>query len=173
MATPETSALKPERKADINVLGAMKRERGGTSEKQRPLIDIIWESVAPNAPNVSKPGFTVALQRYMQSGPHKLLQIGNTVFLMTAVAPGTIEFVTFSKEPLQALVKRYKTAADIVRKMGVRKVFAYSKEPGMQRIAQNIGMPVKIGQGQRMMGNQMMPVYTFEIDLTPQAQAGA
>mgnify|MGYP003352403915 CR=1 FL=1 len=137
------------------------------------LFRSVWESVAPTAPNINKAAFTVALQRYMKSGPHKFLQVGNTVFLMTAIAPGTIEFITFSREPLQALVQRYKTAANIIKKMGVRKVFAYAKEPGMQRIAQNIGMPVKIGQGQRMVGNQMVPVYTFEIDLTPQAQAGA
>ena len=174
MARPsETGAIRPERKADMNVIGAMRTERGEGKEPQRKLIDIIWETVAPSSPGLDKNRFIVALQKYMKSGPHKLLQVGNTVFLMTAIAPGTIEFVTFSKEPLQALVQRYKTAADIVRKMGVRKVFAYAKEPGMQRIAQNIGMPVKIGQGQRMAGNQMVPVYTFEIDLTPQAKAGA
>jgi hypothetical protein len=166
---PETSALRPERKADMDVLGTMRRERGeGPSipQKQKSTVDLIWDSVASQMPpGVTREKFVIALARQIKTGPHKLLQVGNTVFLMTALGPGTIEFVTFTREPLPALIQRYKTAADIVRKIGVRKIRAWSPDPGMQRIAKSVGLPVTVGQGEKMLFGKMVPVFTFEIDL--------
>ncbi len=166
---PETSALRPERKADMDVLGTLRRERGEAppvEQKEKPAMDIVWASVAPKAPpGVTREKFEIALAQQFQRGPYKFLQMGNTVFLMTALGPGEIEFVTFTQEPLPTLIRRYKEAAEYVRKIGVRKVRAWAFHPGMLRIAKNIGLPVKIGQGEKMRFGRMVPAFTFEIDL--------
>jgi len=163
---PETPALRKERKADIDIMGAIRKERGEASEKRKSAVDLIWESVASQMPpGVDREKFVIALAQQIKAGPHKLLQVGNTVFLMTAVGPGTIEFVTFTREPLAALVQRYRTAADIVRKMGVKKVRAWSADAGMQRIVKSVGLPVTFGQGEKMLYGKMVPVFTFEINL--------
>jgi hypothetical protein len=47
----------------------------------------------------------------------------------------------------------------------VKKATTYSDRPEFVDLAKKSGLPVKVAQSQKMMGNEMKPVYTFELDL--------
>ncbi len=95
----------------------------------------------------------------------QLLQIGQTVFLLKPLPDGAVEFHTFTVEPPQELVQRYKAGSNSLKQMGFKKAISYADSPAFAKIAQDTGLPVKTSQVARMVNGQMKPSYKFELDL--------
>ena len=94
-----------------------------------------------------------------------LLQIHNTVFLITPQPGGVAEFHTFTIEDPQKLVDRYKAGANSLKQMGFKKAVSYAQSPAFVKIAQSSGLPVRISKEQHRIGNVARPSYKFEMDL--------
>jgi hypothetical protein len=152
----------PIKKADLQSFGKQDHKGGG----QRQTIDIIRES----ARNEMPPGSDIEsiikqVALLIQRKAVKLLQLGNTVFLLHPQKDGSVEFHTFTVEKPEQLIQRYKAAANSLRQMGYKRAVSYAQSPAFTRIAQSTGLPVKVTQTVRRMGQQMQPVYQFEVDL--------
>jgi hypothetical protein len=101
----------------------------------------------------------------MQRKMIQLLQIGNTVFLLKPLGAATVEFHTFTTEPIDDLVKRYQAGINSLKQMGFKKAVSYAQSPAFVKIAQQTGLPVQVSQSQTMMGDKMVPAYKFEVNL--------
>ena len=109
--------------------------------------------------------FMRQLATLLRKPEYQLVQFGNTVFLMHKLDPQTVEVHTFSSETPQNLVKNYVGAAKMLKGKGFKKAVTYADSPGYVEIAKKTGLPVKVGQGQKVISGQAKPVYTFELEL--------
>jgi hypothetical protein len=109
--------------------------------------------------------FMRKLASALKDPKNKMVQIGNSAFLVTMIGDGILEFHTFSAEQPQKLLKNYLGLAKALKSQGIKKATTYSDRPEFVDLAKKSGLPVKVGQSQKMMGNAMKPVYTFELDL--------
>jgi hypothetical protein len=107
-----------------------------------------------------------AVAQKIKSGS-ALTQIGKTVFLLTPIAPYTLELHTSTIEDGKALVQRYVTAAKTAKQHGIKKIISYADSPAFVKLAQATKLPVKITQEPHMdeITGQMRPMYKFELDL--------
>jgi hypothetical protein len=109
--------------------------------------------------------FMRKLATALKDPKNKMVQIGNSAFLVTMIGDGVVEFHTFSAEQPQRLLKNYLGLAKVLKNQGVKKATTYSDRPEFVDLAKKSGLPVKVGQSQKLMAGQMKPVYTFELDL--------
>ena len=101
------------------------------------------------------------LAHMMQQKKLQLIQIGNTVFMLKPESKDVVEFHTFTIEPIDQLVLRYRAGINTVKSMGFKKAVSYSESPAFVKIAQQTGLPVHIKKEDGKKG----PVYKFEVDL--------
>ena len=101
----------------------------------------------------------------IQDPKNKLVQIGNSVFLMMLKDPETVEFHTFSSETPENLIKNYVGAAKLLKNQGIKRAVTYADSPGYLEIAKKTGLPVKISQSTKVIGGVAKPVYLFELEL--------
>lgn len=141
-------------------------KQGGEKLKAVMPEEILRQSLQKEMPpgtDINKVIFGI---KYMvKSNKVKLLQLGNTVFLITPKPNGIAELHTSSIESPQNIVKRWKVLPNSLKQMGFKKAESFSTDPNTIKLVQMTGLPVKINQGQRMMGGKMVPAYTFEMDL--------
>jgi hypothetical protein len=109
--------------------------------------------------------FWKKLASLMQDPNNKLIQFGDTVFLMKRVAPDTVEVHTFSSEPPQKMIEAFKAGARMLKGQGMKKAVTYADNPGYLKVAKATGLPVKVGQSAKVIKGQGKPVYTFTLDL--------
>jgi hypothetical protein len=133
--------------------------------KQVSSTQIIQQSVAKEQPGADVNRIMQTIAYMMQRKMIQLLQIGNTVFLLKPLEAGTVEFHTFTTEPIEDLVKRYQAGINTIKQMGFKKAVSYAQSPAFVKIAQQTGLPVQVSQSQMMMGDKMVPAYKFEVNL--------
>lgn len=139
--------------------------------KQKPQqsmqgpIEIIRASAQKEQPGTDPEMMVRQIGTLVQRKAVQLLQIANTVFLVRTVGPGLAEFHTFTIEPPEALVERYKAGRNSLKQMGYKKAVSYAQSPAFAKIAEQTGLPVKVTQTQRMIQGKPVPVYQFEVDL--------
>ena len=151
---------------DVGVLDAIKKTRGEDESKTMNALQVVQTSMANQLPpGVTMDTFLRKLATALQNPNNKLVQIGNSVFMVTLVGDGVVQFHTFSAEQPQKLLKNYLGLAKLLKKQGIKKATTYSDRPEFVDLAKKSGLPVKVGQSQKMMGSEMKPVYTFELDL--------
>jgi hypothetical protein len=139
---------------------------GQEATKPRTSTDIIRDSLRHELPPGSDvESYLKVVGMLVQRKAVQLLQLGNTVFMLTPKGPGAVEFHTFTTENPQNLVARYKSAINSLKQMGIKKAYSYASSPAFVRIAQSTGVPVKVSQTTKDVGGKMMPVYQFEVDL--------
>jgi hypothetical protein len=109
--------------------------------------------------------FFKKLAQILRDPNNKIIQFGNTVFLMKRIPPSTVELHTFSSEPTEKLVQAFKAAAKMLKDQGIKKAVTYADNPAYVKIAKATGLPVKMGQGAKVIKGQGKPVYTFTLDL--------
>lgn len=137
-----------------------------TQKPTKPSTDIIWETASKElGPNANKNVFFAKLGRILKNPKNKLLQVGQSVFLIINKGPGIVEFHTFSQESPEQLAKNYVAAAKAVKSVGAKKAYSFSPDGRFNKIAELTGLPVKVEQSQMMMGGKMVPAYRFEVDL--------
>ena len=151
---------------DVGVLDTIKKTRGEDESKTMNALQVVQTSMANQLPpGVTMDTFLRKLATALQDPNNKLVQIGNSAFMLTLVGDGVVQFHTFSAEQPQKLLKNYLGLAKLLKKQGIKKATTYSDRPEFVDLAKKSGLPVKIGQSQKMLGNEMKPVYTFELDL--------
>ena len=161
-AAPPTASKMP----DVGVLDTIKKTRGEDESKTMNALQVVQTSMANQLPpGVTMDTFLRKLATALQNPNNKLVQIGNSAFILTLIGDGVVQFHTFSAEQPQKLLKNYLGLAKLLKNQGIKKATTYSDRPEFVDLAKKSGLPVKVGQSQKMMGNEMKPVYTFELDL--------
>ena len=161
-AAPPTASKMP----DVGVLDTIKKTRGEDESKTMNALQVVQTSMANQLPpGVTMDTFLRKLASALQDPNNKLVQIGNSAFMVTLIGDGIVQFHTFSAEQPQKLLKNYLGLAKLLKNQGIKKATTYSDRPEFVDLAKKSGLPVKVGQSQKMMGNEMKPVYTFELDL--------
>lgn len=151
---------------DVGVLDTIKKTRGEDESKTMNALQVVQTSMANQLPpGVTMDTFLRKLASALQDPNNKLVQIGNSAFMLTLIGDGVVQFHTFSAEQTQKLLKNYLGLAKLLKNQGIKKATTYSDRPEFVDLAKKSGLPVKVGQSQKMMGNEMKPVYTFELDL--------
>ena len=151
---------------DVGVLDTIKKTRGEDESKTMNALQVVQTSMANQLPpGVTMDTFLRKLATALQDPNNKLVQIGNSAFMVTLIGDGVVQFHTFSAEQPQKLLKNYLGLAKLLKNQGIKKATTYSDRPEFVDLAKKSGLPVKVGQSQKMMGNEMKPVYTFELDL--------
>ena len=164
--TAETASPLAPKMPDLGVLDTIKKTRGEDEGKTMGVLDIIQTSMGNQLPTgVNMDTFMRKLASALKDPKNKMVQIGNSAFLVTLIGDGVAEFHTFSAEQPQKLLKNYLGLAKVLKNQGIKKATTYSDRPEFVDLAKKSGLPVKVGQSQKMMGNAMKPVYTFELDL--------
>jgi len=164
--TAETASPLAPKMPDMEVLDTIKKTRGEDEGKTMGVLDIIQTSMGNQLPpGVNMDTFMRKLASALKDPKNKMVQIGNSAFLVTLIGDGVAEFHTFSAEQPQKLLKNYLGLAKVLKNQGIKKATTYSDRPEFVDLAKKSGLPVKVGQSQKMMGNAMKPVYTFELDL--------
>ena len=134
-------------------------------QRQVSSTQIIQQSVAKEQPGADVNRIMQTIAYMMQRKMIQLAQIGNTVFLLQPKEAGTVEFHTFTIEPIDDLVKRYQAGINTIKQMGFKKAVSYAQSPAFVKIAQQTGLPVQVSQSQTMIGGKMVPAYKFEVNL--------
>ena len=167
--TPQKSMIDAPQQggADMEVLETIKKSKGeGGSTKKMNSLEVIQEALSKDMPpGMNMDMFMRKLATLLKDPNNRLVQVGNTVFLMMRTAPDTVEVHTFSSETPQNLVKNYVGAAKLLKNQGIKRAITYADSPGYVEIAKKTGLPVKISQGQKVIGGTAKPVYTFELEL--------
>jgi len=167
MVTTAQAATPPAPKMpDVGVLDTIKKTRGEDESKTMNALQVVQTSMANQLPpGVTMDTFLRKLATALQDPNNKLIQIGNSAFMVTLIGDGVVQFHTFSAEQPQKLLKNYLGLAKLLKNQGIKKATTYSDRPEFVDLAKKSGLPVKVGQSQKMMGKEMKPVYTFELDL--------
>jgi hypothetical protein len=164
--TAETASPLAPKMPDIGVMETIKKTRGEDEGKSMGVLEIIQASMGNQLPpGVTMDTFMRKLASALKNPNNKMVQIGNSAFLVTLIGDGIVEFHTFSAEQPQKLLKNYLGLAKTLKNQGIKKATTYSDRPEFVDLAKKSGLPVKVAQSQKMMGNEMKPVYTFELDL--------
>lgn len=133
--------------------------------KEATIADIIVQSLKKEDPSVDPMQYTARLSVAEKKGIVKLLKMFNTVFILKPMPDQTVEMHTATIESPDQLVERWKKVPTSLKQMGFKKAISYSQDPSIGKLAQRTGLPIRITQSQRMLGNQMVPSYKFEMDL--------
>jgi len=164
--TAETAPPLAPKMPDIGVIDTIKKTRGEDEGKSMNALQVVQTSMANQLPpGITMDTFLRKLATALKDPKNKMVQIGNSAFLVTMIGDGVVEFHTFSAEQPQRLLKNYLGLAKVLKNQGVKKATTYSDRPEFVDLAKKSGLPVKVGQSQKLMAGQMKPVYTFELDL--------
>lgn len=145
-----------------DVMGAMKAEKVGTDSTKTPEEIIRTDSARQGLDPVR---VLKGLASDKKNNPQvKTVQIGNTVFLVKQVEPGTVESHIFTSESPQVIAKRYAALVNILKSQGMKRGYTYSDQPGFKKVAEMTGLPVKVTQTTQPMGGTIKPVYKFELE---------
>lgn len=129
-------------------------------------VEIIQKSMQGKfPPGISEGQFLNGINFMLKNQGYKLVQIGNSAFLVKPDQSGTAEVHTFSAEKPAQLVQNYVELANILKQQGFKKAVSYSSDPGYTKIAKMSGLPVKVTQTVRKEGKEMKPTYQFELEL--------
>jgi len=162
-----------EKATDTDVMGALRQRRGGAPQREMTSLDILRQGMAEDLP---EPGqmerFLTEVAQGAQAGALGLVQVGNTVFLVSKFdesgrplppATATVHLVTV--EPMSALGARLAVLPNAMRELGYRKLITILEDASMVRVIQNVAPQAKaqVNIQQSAIGGQ--PVYRAEIDL--------
>jgi len=148
-----------------NVIAAMRREKGMEAGPAQKTEDIIWEASQKMMPQVDKNRLFGALKKMMETGKTRLIRAGNSVFMVTQMAPDTVELHQFSSEPPAQLANSYKMLAQNLKNYGIKRAVALVDSPAYERMARSAGLNARVEQSQRMDGNRMVPAYRLTVEV--------
>jgi hypothetical protein len=132
--------------------------------KEVPIADIVIKSISREYPGTDAQQYAAQLAVAEQRGMVKLLKMHNTVFLLKPLPNQTVELHTATIEAPDQVVERWQKVPNSLKQMGFKKLISYSENPAVNRLVQRTGLPVKISQSQRMLGDKMVPTFKYELD---------
>lgn len=109
--------------------------------------------------------FMKKLATLLRDPNNKLVQMGNSAFLLLRKEPTTVEVHTFSTSPPNELVQAFQGLAKLLKNQGMRKAITYAENPAYASIAKQTGLPVRVGHTRKTLGGQSKAMYTFEVTL--------
>jgi len=166
MVTPAEPVLKQKSQDMGSLRGPRQSAPKGEASNKLNAIEIIKRSAAAEMKGQGNPeGIVLGISALIKKGAIKLLQLGNTVFMIMPKQAGTAEFHTFTVEQPQTLVKRFQAGAKALKQMGFKTAVTYSDSPAFVKMAQSTGLPVRISQGHQTVQGQKKPTYQFILDL--------
>jgi hypothetical protein len=146
------------------IMGAIAEEKGIKSGKQLPTQEIIRQDAQRNGFNPQQILETIAKLKFTNKNI-QTARIGNTVFLIMRTPPSTAEVHTFTVDKPNVMVNYFKGLANFLKKAGIKQAFTFSDQPIFKQLVERSGMPVKITQTTKQIGNEMKPVYQYTMDL--------
>jgi hypothetical protein len=138
----------------------VQEKSGGTQKPTRQIIEDALKADGLDSQKILKK-LAVMLQNKQK---YRLVQIGNTVFFLTQQEPGVVESHIFTQDSPAKIGEAYKKIVAALKKEGMKKGYTYSDNPGFRRVAEMTGLPIKITQTTKQIGNTMKPVYMYEMD---------
>ena len=152
---------------DKDVMGAIRQKKTGKQAENVKLTmpQIIESYLKTENPNLDINKAMSSLSNFVKTKGTKFIQIGNTVFMITPQGKGNVELHTMTVEPMDTVVQRWKTIPKTLKEMGFKHLISYGLTPGINRLVQRTGLPVKISQSQMMQGDKMVPAYRYDLDL--------
>jgi len=151
-------------KGNADLLSAIKEENSNKSAKQLSTVEIITQDAQRNGLNPQQILETLGKLK-LSNQNIQTTKIGNTVFLLMRTPPSTVEVHTFTVDNPKVMVTHFKNLAKFLKKTGIKQAFTYSDQPIFKQLVERSGMPVKITQTTKQMGNEMKPVYQYTMDL--------
>lgn len=136
-----------------------------TSQQQVNPLPIILVSAKKENPGLDEKKFTAQLGKLLKNPANKLLQVGQSVFLMFIKQPGVIEFHTFSTGTPQQLKQDALAAVQTVKRAGAKHLYTFTSDPRLVKLVQSTGLPWRVSQSQQVVGSHASPAYRLDLDL--------
>lgn len=160
--TEATKSLKPAEERPM---------QGGEPAKRLPSLDIIRRVISTEGDKAMMKEFMNSLTANMKSGVTRLIQIGNTVFIVNyldkngkPMAARAVEFYPMSVEP-DELLNRFKVLPNTLKELGFRSATSYTDDPEDIEKIKSSGVPVAISQEMMFVEGEMQPMYRIELRL--------
>ena len=115
--------------------------------------------------NADMDTFLKKLVGWTKKANNKLVQIGNTVFLVTLINPQTCQVSILNADSEPNLINNIKGIAKTLKSQGIKKMTGYANDKKYLDLAKKTQLPFKIKQGQGMAQDSAVPAYVFELDL--------
>lgn len=145
--------------------------QGGEPTKRLPSLDIIRRVMAQEADKAMTREFMNSLSANMKNGVTRLVQIGNTVFIVNYLSkdgkvmpPRTVEFYPMSVEP-DELLNRFRVLPNTLKELGFQHAISYTDDPEDIQKIQSSGVPLSINQEMVFSEGEMTPMYRIDIRL--------
>jgi hypothetical protein len=164
ISSPATKKNGISTQGNADLLGAMAEEKGDKSGKQLSTPEIIRQDAQRNGLNPQTILETLGKLK-LSNQNIQTVKMGNTVFLLMRTPPSTVEVHTFTVDNPKVMISHFKNLAKFLPKLGVKQAFTYSDQPIFKQLVERSGMPVKITQTTKQIGNEMKPVYQYTMDL--------
>lgn len=155
-------------KIEFDPVDTIKKQKapGKSNYKMQPSLDIIKQSYLREAGDEKGyDQFMRKLASLLQNPDIRLVRFLNTMFLIMKISDEVAEIKIFTIDPPDLIAITVRDAAQLLQKNGFKKAVSASNLPAYVEVAKQTGLPVKISQGQMVMGNQAVPSYVFELDL--------
>ena len=105
------------------------------------------------------------IEALIQRNAIKLLQIGETVFALHPMQDGAVEAHIITQENPKQIANRVKVLPKSLKQMGFKKVTSFATEPGIARVLQSTGLPIRMTKTSQMISGVQRPILKFELDL--------
>lgn len=109
--------------------------------------------------------FLKQLATLLKKPNHKLIQLNNTVFLLHKVSNSTCDVKILTIDNPQTIIESFKALMDVLKKSGIKKIRGYSESQGFVDMANQSGIPFKLGHSRKMINGKETPVFTFEAEI--------
>ena len=156
-----------EPKPQMGKLGSSAPKQGKESEKTKIMdsAQIILQFFTQQSGNRDQANKILnSIASKIKNKTIQLVQIGNTVFVVSPKPDKSAEFYSISIEP-KNLAKRIKALSNTLKQMGFLKMYSISVTPESETLSKETGLPIKRTQTQMMNGNRMVPAYRYEVQL--------
>lgn len=140
----------------------------GLSNVQQSMnsVEVIRKALEPQIQaGLNFEEFLKKLSVLVKKPDYRLLQIGNTVFILHKTSNDTNEVKILNAAPPQQLLESIKALIKVMKNANVKHIVGYSDSPEYLELAQQSGLPVKIGKSKKPVGEEKKEVYTFKLDI--------
>jgi hypothetical protein len=170
MVAPSGPLINPKMpKPQMGRLGPSKpkeaKQVGEAGSKEETVANIIMQSLKKEAPQIDAYKTAGYLGYMEKQGKVKIVKMHNTVFILQPKGNGNVDVHTATIEPLNTVVERWRVLPNTLKQLGYKHLTSYSEDPAIKKVAEQSGIPVKITQSQRMVGNKMVPTIQYDMDL--------
>lgn len=146
-------------------------QQSAEPSRRMASFDIIKQVLSKELGGGQAKSFMNSLTTNMQKGVTKLMQIGNTVFVVNFMTkdgklmpPKTVEFYPITVEPDQ-IVERLRVFPNMLKELGFVGAISYIDDPNDMRELQAAGVPLTVKEEMVFDGEQMSPMYRVEMRL--------